>query len=232
MMLFYIDESCTSLKHDASPYFVLAALAVPANTAGRLDAKVSTLKRSILNSVEPEDFEIKGRDIRQGAKFFKRLSWEARLDAIRQIANLVVDLDLNSYVVQVDKREVVRKDMNDSDLYRVAFFRLLDELNRVLEQCDKPGLLMMDSRSDHHTAVQDRRIVDAYLRWIPIHSAHRFVERPWFGFSAFYPGLQLADFIAHMVAVVHDDVPDARSVAELAQVFRPLETTLKLLRIP
>lgn len=144
----------------------------------------------------------------------------------------MVELDLRGYVVEVNKLDVARGDMTDGDLYCIALFRLLDELNAVLEKCDKQGMVMFDSRSDHHSAVQDRRVINAYLRWATRHEAHRFVERPWFGFSSFYPGLQLADFVAYMMDTVREASAYGGEVAELKQAIAGFTTRCTLIHIP
>ncbi|MBP8124617.1 MAG: DUF3800 domain-containing protein, partial [Caldilineaceae bacterium] len=64
MILFYIDESGTGLKDKQSPYFVLSATAIPADAEQEMAARVIALKRELVRWAKPEDFEIKGRDLR------------------------------------------------------------------------------------------------------------------------------------------------------------------------
>jgi hypothetical protein len=71
MMLFYIDESGTGLRDPNSPYFVLSATAIAVRDWKTVDAGVATLKRRMVSWAKPEDFEIKGRDLRRGEKLFK-----------------------------------------------------------------------------------------------------------------------------------------------------------------
>nr|VFK63021.1 MAG: Protein of unknown function (DUF3800) [Candidatus Kentron sp. TUN] len=71
MKLFYIDESGTGFKDINSPYFLLAAFAIDARDWRSLDTELSRLKKNIFDYMNPEDFEIKGRDIRRGEKVFK-----------------------------------------------------------------------------------------------------------------------------------------------------------------
>jgi len=88
---------------------------------------------------------------------------------------------------------------SDESVYRIAFTRLLDLVNMNLVQRKTTGLLMLDTRSDLHSSVQDRRIIDTYLDWQARQTTlSKFLERPWFGFSSFYPGLQIADFCAYV----------------------------------
>lgn len=94
MILFYIDESGTGLKDPRSPFFVLCALAISSADWQSLDAKLAGLKRRLVSWAKPEDFEIKGRDIRRGEKFFKGQSWETRSEAIKQNCSVISGIAL------------------------------------------------------------------------------------------------------------------------------------------
>ena len=232
MRLFYIDESGTGLKDKASPYFVLAALIVVDRDVSSFDRAVAALKRRLIGWAKPEDFEIKGRDIRRGEKFFKQQDWEQRLRAMRSIADLIAEQPCSAVAVVVDKRDLPEYVGTDDDLYRIAFWRLLDELDADLVSVEDSGLLMVDSRSDLHHSVQDRRLIDAYREWVASRAgATRFIEVPWFGFSAFYAGLQLADFTAYMMDFAsHEEERAGRF--ELNEVFSVLKTRLRSVHIP
>jgi len=71
MLLFYIDESGTGLEDKQTPFFVLAAVAIPADQWQSVDSRTTTLKRRLVSWAKSEDFEIKGRDLRRGEKLFK-----------------------------------------------------------------------------------------------------------------------------------------------------------------
>lgn len=232
MRLLYIDESGTGLKDRASPFFVLAALGVVDKDVPSLDSAVVALKRRLVGWAKPEDFEIKGRDIRRGEKFFKQLDWEQRLRAMQSIADLIAEQPCRAVAVVVDKPDLPEYLGTDVDLYRIAFWRLLDELNAELTADDDHGLLMADSRSDLHHSVQDRRLIDAYREWVASRGGtSRFLEVPWFGFSAFYAGLQLADFVAYMMDFAsHEE--DRVGRIELNRVFSTLQTRLRSVHIP
>jgi len=205
MILFYIDESGTGLEDKRTPYFVLSAFSISAPTCRLLDQKIVDLKRRIFPWAKPEDFEIKGRDIRRGDQFYKNMVWPLRVQLINDIAELIAQLPCHIFVARVDKRDLPEYVASNADLYRLAFWRLLNELEFALAGADLPGLLMMDMRSDLHSSVQDRRLLDAFRDW---ESARRepshFAELPWFGFSAFYAGLQLADFVAYTFDHLHN----------------------------
>jgi hypothetical protein len=233
VMLFYMDESGTGLGDEQSPFFVLAAVAIHARHWHEADSRVASLKRRLVAWAKPEDFEIKGRDMRRGEKFFKGQSWSTRAKAINDVAQLIAELPCRVFTVQVDKRDLPEYIGSDTDLYRLAFWRLLDEIDAELGEQRSPGMLMADMRSDLHSSVQDRRLVDAYREWIASRGGHtNLVELPWFGFSAFYAGLQLADFAAYLVDFVANETASARRSVELQEAFDRLREKVRLVRIP
>lgn len=233
MMLFYIDESGTGLRDPNSPYFVLSATAIAVRDWKTVDAGVATLKRRMVSWAKPEDFEIKGRDLRRGEKLFKDQSWEWRMQAFLDVANLLASLPCRVFAVQVDTRDLPDYVRTDTDLYRLAFWRLLEEVDGELERADQPGMLMVDMRSDMHSSVQDRRLIDAYREWIGSRmGVTRLVELPWFGFSAFYAGLQLADFVAYLVDFVSNEIRRDERSRSLFDAYAIIRSKVTLTRIP
>lgn len=211
MLLFYLDESGTGLRDERTPFFVLATVAIRASEWLLLDDQVSALKRKLVPYAKPEDFEIKGRDIRQGLKFFKGRDLDTRLVVINDVAQLIANLPCRIFAVVVDKRDLPEYIGSDNDLYRLALWRLLDLLEAELNLIGELGMLMVDNRSDMHSSIQDRRIVDAYREWMASRQdITHLTELPWFGFSAFYTGLQLADFAAYTI----DHVENERGIHE------------------
>jgi hypothetical protein len=57
----------------------------------------------------------------------------------------------------------------------------------------------MDSRSTQHTSIQDGRLLRVYRDWKSQKKSSNFVELPFFGFSEFYTGLQLADYVVYSI---------------------------------
>jgi len=234
MILFYIDESGTGLRDRQSPFFVLTALGIDARHWNEMDARVVDIKRHLVSWAKPEDFEIKGRDLRRGDKLFRGQNWESRVKAIHDIAGLVAGLPCRIHAVQVDKRSLPEFIGAEDDLYRLAFCRLLDEIEADLEDGrDESGMLMVDMRSDMHSSVQDRRLVDVYRGWVVSRSGHtHLVELPWFGFSAFYAGLQLADFSAYLIDLVSNERDAGKRGSELYEAFNRFREQIRLVRIP
>ncbi len=234
MWLFYIDESGTGLKDRQTPYFVLAATAIPANGWAEVDSRVAALKRRMISWAKPEDFEIKGRDIRRGEKLFRGQNWETRMAAFHAIGQLLNELPCHILAVQVDTRDLPEYVASDSDLYRLAFWRLLEEIDAEMERMNEPGMLLVDMRSDMHSSVQDRRLIDAYRDWIGSRMGRtRLIELPWFGFSAFYAGSQLADFTAYLVDFVsNESVRDTRDQPDHEVYRRLIAKKVFLIRIP
>ncbi len=232
MLLFYVDESGTGLGDKRSPYFVLAAVGFPIEEWHSLDRQVNDLKRRLVSWAKPEDFEIKGRDIRRGDRFFRGQDWRTRVNAIHEIAQLISDLPCRVFAVQLDKRDL-SEDMATDDVYRLALVRLLEMVDEALIGLGQPGMLMVDARSTLHTAVQDRRLIDAYRDWVNSRMRRtQLVELPWFGFSAFYVGLQLADFAAYMVDFVTNEHMADREDQELTKAYMAFQHKVHLVRIP
>ncbi|MBP8950585.1 MAG: hypothetical protein KBG73_17200 [Candidatus Promineofilum sp.] len=104
-------------------------------------------------------------------------------------------------------------------------------VENLLEQGSETGMLMVDSRSDLHSSVQDRRLLDVYRHW-QARKPSRIVGIPWFGFSAFYVGLQIADFAAYMIDFVTNEVDTPFGSEALQIAFRRIENKVQLVRIP
>lgn len=65
----YIDESGTGVKDPRARHFVLASIAIDERDYSDVDVSVNEFKRRLFPSAKPEDFEIKGRDLRRSEKF-------------------------------------------------------------------------------------------------------------------------------------------------------------------
>jgi hypothetical protein len=235
MTVFYIDESGTGLRQPDTPYFVLAALGLSMEHWSDLDRAVVELKGRLVPWAKPEDWELKARDLRRGEGLFRERNWGQRAAAFRSVAEALTSLPVQIAAVRVHKPRLPATIGTEADLYRVAFWRLLDLLVEVLQRHDT-GLLMMDSRSDLHSSVQDRRVIDAYRDWCArCQSAPPFAELPWFGFSEFYIGLQMADFCAYMIAFVSNesDRNAPRSGGrELHELYGLIEPKVSIVTLP
>ncbi len=234
MIFFYIDESGTGLKDKNGRYFILSAFATHAREWQRLDKEITILKRSIVSWAKPEDWEIKGRDLRRGDNIFKNYNWAQRSRAFVDIARYLQGFPCQLFSVQIDKHSLPNTIETDSHLYRIAFWRLLDMLNQYLEdQGKESGMLLVDMRSDMHSSVQDRRLVDAYREWLGSYTGSPlFVELPWFGFSNFYAGVQLADYVAYLTDFVSHQGMRHKRRTELHEAFALIESKLQIAHIP
>ncbi|PKM03374.1 MAG: hypothetical protein CVV17_04555 [Gammaproteobacteria bacterium HGW-Gammaproteobacteria-7] len=148
-------------------------------------------------------------------------------------ADLLASLPCRVFAVQVDTRHLPEYVASDPDLYRLAFWRLLEEIDAHLEREHQPGMLMVDMRSDMHSSVQDRRLIDAYREWISSRMGRtRLVELPWFGFSAFYAGLQLADFAAYLMDFTSNELERDTRDRPLYEISARIRDRVSLIRIP
>jgi len=119
----------------------------------------------------------------------------------------------------------------EDQLYALAFRKLVDMVENLLQQTNQFGMLMVDSRSDLHSSVQDRRLLDVY-RQQQYQKPSRLIGLPWFGFSSFYVGLQVADFSAYMIDFVSNEVDTPFGSAALQKAFGQIESKIQLTRIP
>jgi hypothetical protein len=234
MIIFYIDESGTGLKDDRNPFFVLGCAALDSKEWQFFDSEMSSLKRRLISWAKPEDWEIKGRDLRRGEGFFVNQNWNERASAMHDIADLISEFRTQFFIVQVDKRLLPRSVESDTDLYRLAFWRLLEEINSFLAEKNQEGMLLCDMRSSSiHSSIQDRRLIDAYREWIGSRSGRsHLIELPWFGFSEFYNGLQLIDFACYLVDFTHNEREAGKRSQELWNAFNLIEGKIKLIKIP
>jgi hypothetical protein len=79
---------------------------------------------------------------------------------INEVAEFIGRSQVRVFAVQADKRDLPETIGSDTDLYRLTFWRLLDELDGELDRLNEAGMLMVDARSDMHSSIQDRRLVD------------------------------------------------------------------------
>jgi hypothetical protein len=234
-ILFYIDEGGTGWKDEETNFFFLARFAIHVQHWSQMDREVSAIKKELLSGREPEDWEIKGHDILQGKKPFKGCSLESRLKAFKQMSETLNQLPCHIFAVQVNKKSLheTREDIKDDiDLYRLTFNQLLEQLDTYLKQYNEIGILLMDSRSAQHTAVQDNRLVTVYRNWKSQKGSSNFVELPLFGVSNFYTGLQIADYVAYLIHFHSKPAGTARRYAELEEAFNLLKPKMQLVKIP
>lgn len=231
MLHFYIDESGTGLGDRRSSYFVLAATAIPVEELAVVDAQINGFKRRLVSFAEPEDYEFKVRELRRGERFFRNLPWPIRAQAIDEMASLIASLPCEILAVQVHKEYLTEYVAAEDQLYALAFRKLVDMIENLLLQTNQFGMLMVDSRSDMHSSIQDRRLLDVYRHW-QHQKTSRLVGLPWFGFSSFYVGLQVADFSAYMVDFVSNEVDTPFGSAALQKAFGRIESKVRLARIP
>lgn len=236
MFLFYIDESGTYLKDKRSDYFVLGCLAIDATDNPDLDSSVSALKRRLISWAKPEDWEIKGRDLRRGENFFEQKKWPERAEAIQQITELLYYFPCYLFVVQVFKPSLRDTVDDHEDLYRLALWRLLEELELFMLESKREtvGMLFVDSRTGSiRSHIQDRRLLDAYQDWVGSRAGRsRFISPPWFGPSNFYSGLQLADFIAYLGDFAGNEKEYMERTQPLFASVTRLKEKVRFVRIP
>ncbi len=233
MILIYIDESGTGLKQTPPAFFVLGALAVQATDSDLLEQKIVEFKRQFLPWAKPEDWELKGRFLRQGGGVYQSKSWAERAAAFFRLATLLSDFPCQILAVAVNKTLIPRANIMDDDLYRMAFWQLLDELNQRLARDDEEGMLLLDSRSNQHSSVQDRRVIESYRGWREEQTRQvQVLGLPWFGTSEFYAGLQLADIASYLVDFQVNEKENQVRAELLLRAFQLIARKVRLVTIP
>jgi hypothetical protein len=71
-----------------------------------MDRKFSALKKELLSRKEPEDWELKGRDIWQGQGSFKNFARESRLRAFKEVSETMSQLPCHIFAVQINKKRL------------------------------------------------------------------------------------------------------------------------------
>jgi hypothetical protein len=234
-ILFYVDEGGTGWSDPTTNLFFLASFAIHIQHWSQMDREVSALKKEILSRREPEGWELKGRDIWRGEDSFKKFPQEFRHRAFKKVSETMSQLPCHIFAVQVNKktwRETSENIKDDTGLYRLAFNQLLEQLDAYLKQSNETGILLMDSRSAHHTSVQDRRSIDIYRDWKSQKKSSNFMELPFFGVSDGYTGLQLADYVVYLIDLHSKLAGTARGYAEFEEAFNLLKPKRQLVKIP
>jgi hypothetical protein len=237
MFLFYIDESGTLLKDNQTNYFILATIAMSDKYSSQNQEKFLLLKRSIVKAQEPELWELKGSELCQGkGKTFTRYKLEARVRIYLEIAETLNETPCHIFGVIANKkllfdnREGMKSDIN---LYGCTFYRLLEELDSFLKSYNESGIILMDSRSTLHTAVQDGRLLTTYREWVKLQEDNcNFVEEPWFGESKSYVGLQLADYVAYLINLKTQNIGENDNKFKFLEAFDILQSKIHLVEIP
>ena len=129
-------------------------------------------------------------------------------------------------------RETSEDIKDETGLYRLTFNQLLEQLDAYLKQSNETGILLMDSRLTQHTSIQDGRLLRVYRDWNSPKKSSNFVELPLFGFSEFYTGLQLADYVVYLIDHNSKEAGTASGHTELEEAFHLLEPKMQLLKIP
>lgn len=234
-ILFYVDEGGTGWNDMETNFFFLASFAIHVQHWSQMDREVSALKKELFSGKEPEDWELKGRDIWQGVGSFKKVSREFRLQTFKKISEAMSQLPCHIFAVQVNKkrlRETSEDIKDETGLYRLSFNQLLEQLNAYLKQSNETGILLMDSRSTQHTSIQDGRLLRVYRDWKSQKESSNFVELPLFGSSEFYTGLQLADYVVYLIDRSSKEAGTASGNTELEEAFNLLKPKMQLFKIP
>ncbi len=96
-ILFYVDEGGTGWKDMETNFFFLASFAIHVQHWSQMEREVSALKKELFSGKEPEDWELKGRDIWQGVGSFKTFQREFRLRAFKKVSETISHLSCSTF---------------------------------------------------------------------------------------------------------------------------------------
>jgi Protein of unknown function (DUF3800) len=246
MLLLYVDEGGTGWDDPQTEFFLLSAFAIPIERWLEIDSWVLSFKQDFFKSKNHDDWEIKARNIWQGQGLFKKVNREHRIRFFLGLSQKISELPCHIIAIKINKkllRKSPEKIDNDPDLYRFSFYYFLEELNLFMKSFNETGMIFMDSRSTQHTAVQDNRVIKAYRDWASQQKEpHTFLQLPWFGFSEFYTGLQLADYVTYLIdrrPIEEDkyqmsmkDGKSSSSSEKFLQAYRLVEPKIRLITRP
>ncbi|NOT64176.1 MAG: DUF3800 domain-containing protein [Acidobacteria bacterium] len=243
MIHFYIDESGTSQskqpgKRPEEDFFVLSAVSLAATDCPLAEREVLQLKRNWISAFEPEEFEIKGRYLRQGDDVYSGWDWAARLQAFHDVAELMARLPCQIYTVLINRAKLETR-RTHQELYGIAFRHLLEHLGRGLAEQNELGMLFVDTRTD----AENKQLVQVYRAWEKQQDQQgRFLGTPWFGRSEFYAGIQLADVAAYLANIAAmesyaqerepDDTDKPRRRPPLVDAYQRFAEKVTLLPLP
>lgn len=238
MILFYIDEGGTGWKDEQSKYFFLCALAIHSRFLREVETEFFNFKQSIVKNKQPDEWELKGRDIWQGLEEFKNVRQDYRIQIFVDFSQMLSQLTCHLFAIQINKqllREQQPAITDDTKLYELSFHYLLNKLETFLENSEETGMLLLDSRMTIKTGVQDDRLIKAYKNWrdanIKAINEINLIGLPWFGRSDDYPGLQIVDYATYLLSRLSLEKSEAK-IIELNQAFNLIKNKIEIIEVP
>lgn len=243
----YLDESGSTGPDPIQRFFVIAALTADAEHCIQAQEQLVNLKLKFFPTIQPEEIEIKGRNLVQGKDFFENVRLETRQAILEEIYILLRTQPFWLFATVVDKFDPAlrRLSLMPDDFYRFAYKNLIRRIDLFLKTEAEAGLVFVDSRaSSIRSHLQDARLISIHREYL--HSVRkagddsRLVEYPVFVQSQFFAAIQLADVCAYKLFHAFQTTPDAKTTKELNPegeeglriILKMLERSSGLERLP
>jgi hypothetical protein len=200
-----VDESgSTALNDRYQRFFVLAALVAKSADCLALEERFNDLKVKMFPGVQPEEIEIKGRNLVYGHEFFGKIQVEIRQAILQELHSILQSQPLVLFATIVDKgnESLQRLGLLPDDVYRYGYKNLLHRVDPFLRSQNAEGLILIDCRaSSIRSHLQDARIIAIHREFLKGVTREgltpSIVEYPIFVQSQFFGAVQLADLCAY-----------------------------------
>ncbi|HFD39976.1 MAG TPA: DUF3800 domain-containing protein [Anaerolineae bacterium] len=247
MFFLYLDESGSSGIDPVQRFFVLAALAARVEHCMAIQDLTTNLKLKYFATIQPEEIEIKGRNLLHGKGFFANVRQETRQAILHEIYGLLKKQPLWLFATVVDKENpaIRRLGLSPDDVYRFAYKNLARRVDRFLAAEASLGLIFIDSlASSIRSHLRDVRLASIHREYLKEASRSeppsRLLEFPVFVQGPFFAAIQLADVCAYAIFHAFQKHPDATSLHDLNPdrdeglevVLRMLDRSAGLERLP
>ena len=169
MYFVYVDESGTTGPDPVQRFFVLAALVASMEHCLQVQEQLIGLKLRFFPAIQPEEIEIKGRNLIHGKDFFENVRLETRQAILHEIYTLLREQPLWLLVTVMDKAHptLQRLGLVPDDIYRYAYKNLIQRVDAFLESTGELGLIFIDSMaSSIRSHLKDARLVSIHREYL------------------------------------------------------------------
>ncbi len=234
----YLDESGNPGSDPVQRFFVLTALTTRVEHCMAVQELLTDLKLKFFPAIQPDEIEIKGRNLIHSKGFFENVRLETRQAILHEIFDLLGKQPLWLFATIIDKEDpaIRRLGLLPDDVYRYAYKNLLRPIEHFLVEVAGSGLIFVDSlASSIRSHLRDIRLIGIHREYLGevkrMGQTSRLLEFPVFVQGQFFSAIQLADVCAYEIFHAFQIEPEAVTLEELNPHRKEgLEVVLKLLK--
>jgi len=199
MLFAFIDESGHPHPNDSSTRPVLVSVCIDAENIRRVSIELFKLKRRILQRNQG-DFEAKAKRLINRGTFRNR---PEKREFVESFFDMVRNLKLTIFAVIMEKPQ--SNPPSDRDFLPMQFRHLLYRINRflALQGDDKLGSVFFDGDGTQYNNIGVR-----FSNWVYRsrggQSLTNLVDSPFFVNSKYTAGIQIADMVASVIRIHHE----------------------------